>query len=184
MNRFLLALGLSCVMLCLFQGNCTLAQARKTGRNVPPAPLPTAITAAKKVYLLDGQTTSQYLTKNGNALAFDAFYADMKNWGRYELTSSPKAADIVIELQYRPYSRGSSSYGVYNPSSQTVQTYDSDSAGADFALVIYEATSKEKLWSASDACGFARLAGNQRKEVVKSIDRLVNNLKLRTEQPS
>jgi len=179
MNKLLLVLGLSCAILCLAQDDSAYAQAKRTGKNIPPAPLPAMISGAKKVYLLDGQTTSQYLTKNGNALAFDTLYAEMKSWGRYELVDSPKAAEIVVELQYRPYSHGSSSYGVYNPSNRTVQSYDSDSAGADFAIVIYEAASKEKLWSISDACGFARLAGNQRKEVTKSVGRLVENLKSR-----
>ena len=33
---------------------------------------------------------------------------------------SPSEADIVIELQYRPLSTGSSGYGVYNPYSKTM----------------------------------------------------------------
>jgi len=157
------------------------AQSKKVEKGAVLAPLPTAISQAKRVFLLNGQTTSQYLTKNGNALAFDTLYADMKGWGRYELVDSPKAADIVIELQYRPYSQGSSSFGVYNPSSKTVQTHSADTSGADFALVIYEAASKEELWSVSDACGFARFVSNQRKEVIKSIDRLVENLRSRAQ---
>lgn len=152
----------------------------KSAKNIPVAPLPSAVSHAKRVYLLDGQTTSQYLTKNGNALAFDTLYADMKDWGKYEIVDSPKTADIVVELQYRPYSDGSRSYGVYNSSSKTVQTYDADSAGADFALVIYDAASRGQLWSASDQVGFARFVSNQRKEVVKSIGRLVEDLKSRT----
>ena len=181
MKKLPLVLGLLFSATCLPQA---WAQSKKAGKNTVLAPLPAAISQAKKVYLLNGQTTSQYLTKNGNVLAFDTLYADMKNWGRYELVDSPKAADIVFELQYRPYSQGSSSFGVYNPSSKTVQTYNADSSGADFALVIYDAPSKEALWSVSDACGFARLVANQRKEVVKSIGRLVENLKSRAQPTS
>jgi len=155
------------------------AQSRKTAKSIPPAPLPSSISHAKKAYILDGQTTSQYFTKNGNQLAFDTLYAELKSWGRFELADSPTAADVVIELQYRPYSSGSTSYGVFNPSSNTVQTYNADSAGADFALVIYDAASKQQLWSRSDACGFARLPANQRKEVVKSVERLVESLRSR-----
>ena len=148
-------------------------------KNIPSAPLPAAVVHARKAFLLNGQTSGQYLTKNGNILAFDTLYTDMKRWGKYELVDSPTEADIVVELQYRPYSEGSRSFGVYNPSTRTVQTRSVDQFGADFALVIYEAKSKEQLWSASDEPGAARLVKNQQKEVIKSIDRLVEGLKSR-----
>ena len=86
----------------------------------------------------------------------------------------------MIELQYRPYSEGSRSFGVYNPSARTVQTRSNDRFGADFALLIYEAKSKEPLWSATDRVGVARTVKNQQKEVIKSIDRLTADLKART----
>jgi hypothetical protein len=158
------------------------AQDKMTRKNIPGAPLPAAVANAKKVFLLNGQTTAQYLTKNGNALAFDTLYADVKSWGKYELVDSPKDADIVIELQYRPYSEGARSFGVYNPSTHTVQTRSVEEIGADFALVLYEVKSKEQLWSVSDSCGVARRVKNQQKEVIKSIGRLVEALKARTTQ--
>jgi hypothetical protein len=157
-----------------------VAQERTTRKDIPSAPLPAAIVHAKKAFLLNGQTSSQYLTKNGNVLAFDTLYADMKSWGKYELADTPTDADIVIELQYRPYSEGTRSFGVYNPSANTVQTRSRDQFGADFALVIYEAKSKEQLWSAADKVGVARTVKNQQKEVIKSIDRLAGDLKART----
>jgi hypothetical protein len=175
-------LSLACIVLALLIQPVTPIHAGSTipKRDIPKAPLPASVLHAKRAFLLNGQTTSQDLTRNGNVLAFDTFYADMKTWKKYELVDSPKAADIVIELQYRPYSEGSRSFGVYNPGSSTVQINNTNTAGADFALVIYDATSKEQLWSVSDACGFARLVKNQRKEVIKSIDRLVEELKNRT----
>jgi hypothetical protein len=177
---FYAALGYVVLPLGPFLAPVALAQNKLSRKNIPEAPLPAAIVHARKAFLLNGQTTAQDLTKNGNILAFDTLYADVKSWGKYELVDSPKDADIVIELQYRPYSEGSRSFGVYNPSSNTVQTRSVTVAGADFALVIYQATSKEQLWSVSDACGFARLVKNQQKEVIKSIGRLVEGLKTRT----
>jgi hypothetical protein len=158
-------------------GRLALAQEKRTRKNIPGAPLPATVVNARKVFLLDGQTTAQGLTKNGNALAFDTLYTEMKSWGKYELVDSRNDADIVIELQYRPYSDGSRSFGLYNPSTHTVQTRSVTIPGADFALVLYEAKSKEQLWSVSDACGLARLVKNQQKEVIKSIGRLVEGFK-------
>ena len=181
-RAFAFYFGLGCVVLpfgSLF-APVALAQERMTRKNIPEAPLPAAVVHARKVFLLNGQTTSEGLTKNGNALAFDTLYADVKRWGKYELVDSPKDADIVIELQYRPYSAGSRSFGIYNPATHTVQSRSVTTPGADFALVIYEAKSKEQLWSVSDACGLARLVKNQQKEVIKSVGRLVEGLKTRT----
>jgi hypothetical protein len=151
-------------------------------KDIAPAPLPSEIVEAKKVYLLNGQTTSQGLTPNGNNLAFDALYSLMKEWGKFELVGSPKNADIVIELQYRPYSGRSKSFTTYNTYTHTSQTISGTGGGADFAIVIYDANSKEQLWTFSDACGSAYIVSNQRKEVVLSVGRLVEQLKQRIPQ--
>jgi hypothetical protein len=178
-----------CAVLCsavllsrLLLPPIALAQEKTTRKRIPEAPLPAALVNAKKVFLLNGQTTSQGLTKNGNALAFDALYDDMKGWGKYELVDSPKDADIVMELQYRPHSEGSRSFGAYNPRTHTAQSDSVEIPSADFAIVLllHDAKSKEQLWSVSDACGVARLVKNQQKEVIKSIGRLVERLKART----
>lgn len=132
---------------------------------------------AKTAFLLNSQTTSKDLTKNGNALAFNALYADMKRWGRYQLVGSPDQADIVISLEYRPYSEGSSKYGYYNTYTKSYSSQSVERMGADFVLVVYAAKSREQLWSMGDACGSAYLIRNQRKEVVKSIGRLVADMK-------
>ena len=163
----------------LVSGGVAHAQKSVSRKSIPEAPLPAAVVNAKRVFLLDGQTTAEGLTKNGNALAFDSLYADMKSWGKYELVDSPKDAHIVIELQYRPYSGGSRSFGVYNPSTRTVQSRTIAVPAADFALVLYDAKSKDQLWATTDACGVARLVKNQQKEVIKSIGRLVDGLKRR-----
>jgi len=186
MKRFLMALASSSLAALPLGSLCPFvvpAHAQITGRT-SLAPLPAAVGHARKVFLLNGQTTAQYLTKNGNILAFDTLYADMESWGKYELVGSPTDADIVIELQYRPYSRGSRSFGTYNPSANTVQTRSVDQIGADFALVIYDAKSKEQLWSGSDACRAALKIKNQQKEVIRSVGRLVDDLKARTQPGS
>ena len=175
-EKWQLTLVISCTALLLLCRLAGFAQ-EKTRKDIPSAPLPSAVVQAKKAFLLNGQTSSQYLTKNGNALAFDTLYADMRTWGKFDLVDSPANADIVIELQYRPYSAGSRSFGVYNPSSDTVQTHAVDRFGADFALVVYDARSKDQLWTVTDPPGAARTVKNQQKEVIKSIDRLVDRIK-------
>ena len=54
---------------------------------VPEAPLPAAIVNAKKIFLTNG---------GGSNLAYDAFYSEMKSWGKYEIVGSPDEADLVL----------------------------------------------------------------------------------------
>ena len=64
----------------------------KDKKKVPLAPLPAVIVGAKKVFLSNG---------GGSNLAFDAFYAAMRDWGRYEIVGSPADSDLIIELAYK-----------------------------------------------------------------------------------
>jgi hypothetical protein len=71
---------------------------------VPPAPIPAQILAGKKAFIANAGTNFPYLnayiashTGAPNGL-YDEFYAAMKNWGRYELASTPAEADIVLEI--------------------------------------------------------------------------------------
>jgi hypothetical protein len=66
----------------------------------PAAPIPAQIIAAKKVFISNGGE-DQWLDfdpKHNPSLTYDEFYADMKNWGKYELVSSPADADVVFEI--------------------------------------------------------------------------------------
>jgi hypothetical protein len=77
-------------------------------KKVPAAPLPAAISSAKKIFLSNG---------GGSNLAYDAFYAKMKEWGRYDVVGSPDDADLIVELAYRVESGGTRVWS-------TTNTYD------------------------------------------------------------
>ena len=66
----------------------------------PQAPVPTQILAAKKVFISNGgeDTWLNYDPKHDPTLTYNEFYADMKNWGKYEIVSSPTDADVVFEI--------------------------------------------------------------------------------------
>jgi len=69
---------IACFLLCSFL----------IAEKLPVAPLPNQIISAKKVFLVN----------SGANEAFDCFYNDLKQWGRYDLVDSPDAADLVIEI--------------------------------------------------------------------------------------
>ena len=80
---------LATVLLFSFvQPGALLASKKKA---VPPAPMPAAIADAKKAFVTNA---------GGSQLAFDEFYSQVKQWGRFQLVGSPEGADIILELRY------------------------------------------------------------------------------------
>jgi hypothetical protein len=70
-----------------------------------PAPIPTQITAAKKVFVSNAGTLRNNVTKlspydGGPNRSYEEFYAGLKDWGRYELVPSPREADLVLEISF------------------------------------------------------------------------------------
>jgi len=78
------------IVLCLFVSVSAIAG--KSRKDIPPAPLPAVIANAQKVFLTNG---------GGSELAYDAFYSEMKKWGKYQIVGSPEEAELIVELAYR-----------------------------------------------------------------------------------
>ena len=79
------------VSLCLFVLIC--AAAGQSRRDIPPAPLPSVVVNAKKVFLTNG---------GGSDLAYDTFYSEIKKWGKYEVIGSPDDADLINSRDFLP----------------------------------------------------------------------------------
>jgi hypothetical protein len=78
------------------------------------APLPAVIVNAKKIFLSNG---------GGSNLAYDAFYSDMKNWGKYEIVGSKQEADLIVELAYRVDDKGTRIWSSTNTYNNTTQVH-------------------------------------------------------------
>ena len=65
--------------------------------DIPAGPVPVQIFSAHKVFISNGEGTGVIWPPN---LVYDAFYAGMKSWGKFELTSTPTDADLVFEVRY------------------------------------------------------------------------------------
>ena len=155
------------VLLLLCTCLCLSAKSRK---DVPPAPLPSVVRDAKRVFLTDG---------GGSDLAYDAFYSEMKQWGKYEIVGSPAEADIIIELAYRIEQGGTRVWSSTNTYNRTTQVHSAQITDPQLVLTIYDAKSKDSLWSAVDHRRLARRQKNREKETINSAQRLVEDLKLR-----
>jgi hypothetical protein len=142
----------------------------KNKKDIPPAPLPTAVVNAHKIFITNG---------GGSELAYDSFYSAMKDWGKYEVVGSPEEADLVVEVAYRVENRGTHVWSASNVSNGTTQVYSAQMIDPELTLSIYDAKTKNALWSAVDHRQLARLQKNREKETINSAQRLVDQLKAR-----
>jgi hypothetical protein len=143
----------------------------KTRKDVPPAPLPEAIVTAHNVFLSNG---------GGSDLAYDAFYSEMKKWGKYQIVGSPDAAELIVELSYQVEDMGTRVWSSVNTYNNTTQVHSRQLIDPKLILTIYDARTKNSLWSTVDHRRLARLEKNREKEMINSAERLVEELRLRS----
>jgi hypothetical protein len=143
----------------------------KTRKDVPPAPLPEAIVTAHNVFLSNG---------GGSDLAYDAFYSEMKKWGKYQIVGSPDAAELIVELSYQVEDLGTRVWSSVNTYNNTTQVHSRQLIDPKLILTIYDARTKNSLWSTVDHRRLARLEKNREKEMINSAERLVEELRSRS----
>lgn len=159
------------VVLALTAVPATGARHRK---DIPPAPLPSIVINAQKAFLTNG---------GGSDLAYDAFYVKMREWGKYQIVGSPEEADLIIELAYRVEHGGTRVWSSTNTYNGTTQVHSAQIVDPQLVLTIYDAKSKNSLWSTIDHRRLARREKNREKETINSAERLVDALKTRAALP-
>jgi hypothetical protein len=143
----------------------------KTRKDILPAPLPEVIVTAHKVFLSNG---------GGSDLAYDAFYSEMKNWGKYQIVGSPDDAELIVELSYHVEDMGTRVWSSVNTYNNTTQVHSRQLTDPQLILTIYDARTKNSLWSTVDHRRLARMEKNREKEMINSADRLVEELRSRS----
>ncbi|MGD0697917.1 MAG: hypothetical protein ABSB82_24130 [Terriglobia bacterium] len=151
-----------------------LAGAKGRRKDVPVAPLPSAIVNARKIFVSNG---------GGSNLAYDAFYSKMKEWGKYEIVGSPEEADLIVELSYRVEDKGTRVWSSTNTYNNTTQVHSAQIVDPQLILTVYDAKTKNSLWSETDHRKLARREKNREKETVNSAARLVEDLETRVTVP-
>jgi hypothetical protein len=146
----------------------TFGAASKSRKDVPEAPMPSAIANARKVFITNG---------GGSNLAFDEFYSDVKTWNRFELVGSPSAADIIFELRYFVEDKGTRVWSSTNTYTGATQVYSNRVTDPQLSINFYDAKTKDLLWSVTDHRRLARREKNREKETINSADRLVQNIR-------
>jgi hypothetical protein len=165
-GEFMRTLVLTLALLSLIP-----AMQAKTRKDVPPAPLPEAVVTAHKVFLSNG---------GGSDLAYDAFYSEMKKWGKYQIVGSPNDADLIVELSYQVEDMGTRVWSSVNTYNNTTQVHSRQIIDPKLILTIYDAKTKNSLWSTIDHRRLARMEKNREKEMINSAERLVEELRSRS----
>lgn len=149
---------------------CGVSANDKKKKDVPIAPLPAMIVNARKIFLANG---------GGSNLAYDAFYSQMKEWGRYQVVGSPDEAELIVEIAYRIDDKGTRVWSSTNTYNNTTQVHSAHIIDPQLILTIYDAKTKNSLWSETDHRRLAKREKNREKETINSAIRLVDDLKAR-----
>jgi hypothetical protein len=95
-------LAVAMAVVCGMAVNAATQDAGKP--TTAPAPMPTSIQTAKRVFLgnagVDGMSIAAFQRAGDKNQPYNWFYVAMKNWGRYELVGSPADADLVFEISF------------------------------------------------------------------------------------
>jgi hypothetical protein len=90
--------GSLCVVLAIALLSIPLLSAEQPA-DPPSAPRPAQVLDAKKIYISNAEPVPTPFF-GATDRPYDAFYAAMKSWGRYELVFRPADADLVVEIRY------------------------------------------------------------------------------------
>jgi hypothetical protein len=144
-----------------------VAQGKQQGE---PAPIPTQISTAKKVFIAnaggDDPGVLEPLFSGGPDRAYNQFHAAMKSAAHYELVGSPAEADLLFEVRFTviPDKRPSGIWGTNGTG---------DANDAVFRLEVRDPKMNALLWAYNEHMEWAILQGNRNKNFDQALARLV-----------
>ena len=131
---------------------------------VQPGPVPAQISSAKKVFISNAGGQCNLFgnpTFSGRPdRTYDELYAEMKSWGRYELTSAPADADLVFEI---------------NLTCELLP--DAKGLAAQFRLLVIDPKTHILLWGFTQQLPVALLLSNRDKNFDEAMASLMERLK-------
>ena len=136
-------------------------------KDAVPAPIPPQIASSHKVFISNAGGESfeavigQTVFNGGPDRPYDEFYTSMKDWGRFELVSSPADADLVFEVSW-----ALTDTGLRLP------------VLGQLRLVVIDPKTHITLWTFTQYVRGAMLLGNRDKNFDQAMTTVVNHLKL------
>jgi hypothetical protein len=133
----------------------------------PAAPVPSQIPAARKVFISNAGGESfetvfpQTVFSGGPDRPYNQCYAAMKEWGRYELVSTPAEADLVLEVSW-----ALTDTGLRLP------------VLGQLRLIVIDPKTHITLWNFTEYVRGAMLLGNRDKNFDQTMTTIVNRMKV------
>lgn len=155
-------------ILCVTSG-----LAAQQSRMPIPAPVPVQITSAHKAFISNagGESFEAVIGQNvfngGPDRPYNQFYAQLKDWGHYELVSTPADADLVLEISWVL-----SDTGLRLP------------VLGQLRLVVIDPKTHATLWNFTEYVRGAILLGNRDKNFDQAMTTVVSRMKLLTMPPA
>jgi hypothetical protein len=152
-----------CVLVAITFTSClALAQTSPA----PPAPVPPQIMVAKKVFIanagFDAPSLAAFKKAGEPDQPYNEFYSAVKNWGRYELVSSPADADVVFQIRFAAPLFGCQNLDTYAP---------------QLEVTVLDAKTHFVLWSVSAPVDGAYRKETWDKNFAQGITSIMNDLK-------
>jgi hypothetical protein len=138
---------------------------------VEPAPIPTQIATAKKVFIAnaggDEPGIDEPIFSGGVDRSYSQFYAAMKSAGRYELVGSPAEADLLLEIRFAV-------------KTNTTEVFKGDTIGSSldpqFRLEIRDPKTNALLWAFTEHVQWVILQGNRNRNFDQASARIVTDV--------
>jgi hypothetical protein len=134
-----------------------------------PAPVPSAILAAKTVFISNAGADSGLFPSpfSGDPdRAYQQFFSTVQSWNRYQLISNPAQADFVFELRLTAPN---------GPQSPNKATGASDPLPM-FRLIIYDRSTHYILWALTESIAPATLQKNHDRNFDEALQQLSEDL--------
>ncbi len=103
MRRIRMALMMILAMTVISAPLGLVAQRKSAPVNASDAPVPAPVLQAKTAFIsfeLGDTASFPGVYSGGPERAYNEFYQGMQQWGRYQLVSDPKNADVVFAIRY------------------------------------------------------------------------------------
>jgi hypothetical protein len=160
---------------CLIVAILGLVQAlsAQQSKGSAPAPVPSQISAAQKVFISNAGGESletvidETVFNGGPDRPYNQFYAAMKSWGRCELVSSPADADLILEISW-----------VLTDTGLRLPVL------GQLRLVVIDPKTHVTLWNLTEYVRGAILLGNRDKNFDQAMNTVVGRLKSLTLSPA
>lgn len=151
--------------------------AQQTKKGTPdPAPVPEQIGKAKRVFVSNaGADVVGTVFSGGDDRPYNQFYAEMKNWGRYQLMPSPAGSDLIFEVVFVNQVVG---FDVNNGTSGVAVT------DAHLRLAILDPATHVALWAFNKHMNQARTQAARDKNFDEAMAGIVAGVKELAARPA